>query len=457
MPQQVKEFHDQYGPIIRVAPNELSFTDPAAWKDIHINGFQRPYEWKGKPRGKEAENLISANESDHRRFRKLLAPAFVVKHEQEAIVQAHVDALIDKLKMTIEREGSGDVAIVDMLQWFNYTTFDIIGDLLWGSSFGCLEKARSHPWIEIIAQFKTALIVAATKFYPPLHRFLIMARPKSMENDLIQVWKITEDKIAQRLKAGSKRMDMISYMTSTSAPSSAALKSDCRMSLAETEINSMFIVVAGSESVTTVLTGITNYLLREQAKLEPLVSEVRSTFQWEDDINGASLSGLPYLNAVLHEGLRLCPTIPDGMRRLIPKGGATVAGYFIPQGTVVSIPQWSTYQSSSNFTRPSAFAPERWLDDPNHCLYNKDRREAFQPFSLGPHSCPGKALAYLEMRLILARLIWNFDLDRPLGMQLLSWENQRIYWFWEKQATYARVRKSNWRKHHPQMKARHGC
>ena len=456
MPQQVKSMHDQYGDVVRVAPNELSFTNPAAWKDIYTNGFQRPYEWKGKPQGKEADNLISANETDHRRFRKLLAPAFVVKHEQEAIIQAHVNALIDKLKMTIEREGSGDAATVDVLQWFNYTTFDIIGDLVWGSSFGCLEKVRSHPWIEVIAQFKTALIAAATKFYPPLHRLLIMATPKSIKTGVIQIWQITEDKIAQRLKAGSKRMDMISYMTSTGA-SSPSPKCDYRMSLPEIEINSMFIVVAGSESVTTVLTGITNYLLHEQEKLKVLLLEVRSTFPREDEINGASLSRLPYLNAVLHEGLRLCPTIPDGMRRQIPKGGAMVAGHFIPEGMVVSIPQWSTYQSSSNFAFPSVFAPERWLEDPTYRSYSNDRKEAFQPFSLGSHSCPGKAIAYLEMRLILARLMWNFDLERPSRTDLPRWENQKIYWFWEKQATYASIRESNWREPHPQIKASHCC
>ena len=86
---------------------------------------------------------ISAKKSDHRRFRKLLAPAFVVKHEQEAIIQAHVNALIDKLKMTIEREDSRDVATEDMPKWLKYTTLETIEDLLWGSSFGCLEKVRS--------------------------------------------------------------------------------------------------------------------------------------------------------------------------------------------------------------------------------------------------------------------------------------------------------------------------
>jgi len=439
LPHHVKSLHERYGQVVRVAPNELSFTDPAAWKDIYTQGFLRPYEYKDKPPGKDAENLISADELTHQRFRKVLAPAFTVRPEQEAVVRSYVDLLVQKLISTIEHSGAEQATTVDILKWFNYTTFDIIGDLLWGSSFGCLEGVRYHPWIQVIAQFKIALIVGATKFYPPLDKILMMITPKSAMSDLMQIWKTTEDKIAHRLEAGSKRLDIISYMTNASISASPAPEHTDKMSLPEIEINAMLIVVAGSESVTTVLTGITNYLVRDKTKLEALVHEIRSTFRQEQDISGASLSRLPYLNAVLNEGLRLCPTIPDGMRRQVPKGGASVAGHFIPEDTVVSIPQWSAYQSAESFTSPEAFAPERWLEDSVNRSYSNDRKDAFQPFSLGPHNCPGRYLAFLEMRYILARLVWNFDLGPPPGMNLPQWERQKIYWFWDKQATYLQI------------------
>lgn len=431
--------HDCLGEIVRVAPDELSFTNPAAWKDIYTKGFLRPYEYRDKPPGKDAENLISANEEDHQRFRKVLAPAFVVRSEQEAVVQSYVNLLIRKLASTIESDDAGASAIVDILQWFNYTTFDIIGAVLWGSSFNCLEEVRYHPWIEVIAQFKTALIVGATKFYYPLDKFLMMVTPMSAMADLMQIWKTTEEKISQRLEAGSKQKDMISYMSSADGSSSPPSKPDLQMSISEIEINAMLIVVGGSESVTTALTGIVNYLLRDSTRLEILVREVRSTFEQEEEIDGASLSRLPYLSAVLHEGLRLCPTIPDGMRRQVPKGGAMVAGHFLPEDTVVSIPQWSTYLSEDNFAAPTRFVPERWLENAKNSVFGTDRRDAFQPFSLGPHNCPGRSLAYLEMRLILAKMVWKFDLEQPSGAHQPQWQEQKIYWFWEKKATYAKI------------------
>lgn len=436
LPHNIKSIHERYGPIVRVGPDELSFTDPTAWKDIYTKDFLRPYTHRDKPPGKDAENLISASEADHHRFRKVLAPAFVQTLEQEAVVQSYVNLLISKLRQIAEIDRSQEGAVVDVLKWFNYTTFDIIGDLIWGSSFGCLEAVKYHPWIQVIAQFKTALIVGATKYYTPLDTILMMITPKSAMADLMQIWKTTEEKIAQRLELGPTHQDMISHMLT---PIKSLSPTEFQMSLSEVEINSMLIVVAGSESVTTVLTGITNYLLRDPTQLQALVHEIRTNFQTNEDITGVSLSRLPYLNAVLHEGLRLCPSIPDGMRREVPKGGAIVAGHFLPQGTVVSIPQWASYQATTNFQSPTLFSPERWLEGSGDSKYRKDRKDVFQPFSLGPHNCPGRSLAYLEMRLILAKMIWNFDLAVPKGFALPVWQTQRIYWFWDKQAMHVRL------------------
>lgn len=179
------------------------------------------------------------------------------------------------------------------------------------------------------------------------------------------------------------------------------------MSRSEIEINILSLVFAGSESVTTVLAGLTNHLLRDPEKLDHLVSEIRSAFQDEHEINGNATSHLPYLNTVLQEAMCLCSTVPDGMRQMVSKGGATVAGHFLPENTVVSVPQRATYRSKSNFSSPSSFCPERWLPESSQMSspYISDRRDAFNPFSLGKRNCPGRALAFLEMRLVPAKVL----------------------------------------------------
>ena len=439
LPHKVKSLHEEYGEVVRVAPDELSFTNPAAWRDIYPKNFVRPREYKDKPPGKNAENFISASEPDHARFRKILAPAFSEKstHDQEPVIKKHLDVLIRKLYQAIEDDSSGNSGAVEVVSWFNYAAFDITSDLVWSSPFGCLEEVRYHPWIEVISQFKVALIVGAFKFYSPLDDIINFITPKSALEPVMRMWKTTEEKIEQRLDMDSYCPDMISHVVAANESSSSL-----HMSRDEIDINTMMIVGAGSESVTTILTGVTNYLVREPAKLQTLVHEIRTTFRTEDDMNGTSLSRLPYLNAVLHEGMRLCPTISDGMRRTVPKGGASVAGYFLPEGTVVSIPQWATYQSPENFHLPTAFLPERWLPESSDSSspYCKDRKDAFNPFSLGPHNCPGKNVGYLELRLILARIVWNFDMSIPTEMNLPEWGEQKIYWFWDKKPTWIKLR-----------------
>jgi cytochrome P450 len=87
--------------------------------------------------------------------------------------------------------------------------------------------------------------------------------------------------------------------------------------------------------------------------------------------------------------------------------GDVILGKFVPGNTYVSVAQWACYHSPSNFASPNDFIPERWLDDPR---FAGDDRKAYQPFSVGPRNCIGQNLAWAEMRMILARLIWNFDL-----------------------------------------------
>lgn len=440
LPHQVRSLHEKYGPVVRVGPDELSFTDPAAWKDIYAKGFLRAPQYSNKPPGKDAENLISANEFDHARFRKVLAPAFAEKsiHEHEQIIIDRINLLIHKIQHV---DGNHDSASVDILKWYNFIALDIIGDLIWSTSFGCLDQDRYPSWLQIIDQFKVTMIRVAFRYYPPANFILNLIMSKAAFAPITRVWRDIEERLSQRLASSAHHTDIVSHIDATNKASS-----DTYMSRSEIEINILSLVVAGSESVTTVLAGLTNHLLRDPEKLDHLVSEIRSAFQDEQEINGIATSHLPYLNTVLQEAMRLCPTIPDGMRRVVPKGGATVAGHFLPENTVVSVPQWATYRSKSNFSSPSSFCPERWLPESSQMSspYISDRRDAFNPFSLGNRNCPGRALAFLEMRLILAKVLWNFDIETSSEVDLPVWDEQDIYWFWVKKPTYVNLKKASW-------------
>ena len=91
-------------------------------------------------------------------------------------------------------------------------------------------------------------------------------------------------------------------------------------------------VLAGSETSSTCLATITYHLAKDHSITGKLQEEIRNTFTSYSEINAASTSSLEYLHAVILEGLRIYPPLPFALPRLVPEGGDTVDGHFLPAG-----------------------------------------------------------------------------------------------------------------------------
>lgn len=101
----------------------------------------------------------------------------------------------------------------------------------------------------------------------------------------------------------------------------------------------------------------------------------------------APFDKLPYLDAVVSEGLRCFPAIPMSLPRYVPPGGRTIDGYYLPSGTIVSVQAYSAHRIDETvFPRPDAFEPERWLREEGEL----DRKRLFFAFASGGRGCIGK-------------------------------------------------------------------
>jgi cytochrome P450 len=98
------------------------------------------------------------------------------------------------------------------------------------------------------------------------------------------------------------------------------------------QANSSSILIAGSETTATMLSGVTYLLLSNPDAMKKCVEEVRTSFKSEAEITLMSVNCLTYMLACLNEALRSYPPVPFGMPRQVPSGGAAVAGEFIPEG-----------------------------------------------------------------------------------------------------------------------------
>ena len=207
------------------------------------------------------------------------------------------------------------------------------------------------------------------------------------------------------------------------------------MNIHELRETAAALIVGGSETTATLLSAVTYYLLKNHSVYQKLVSEIREAFQSQDQITFTGVTNLKYLLAVLDEGLRIFPPAPSGQQRFTPRQGHTIAGGFVPGNTLVCVHQWSAYHSPKNFRDPDKFVPERWLGDPR---YEDDRRQVVHPFGMGPRNCIGMNLAYAEMRVILARVLWNFDLE--LCEESRDWaERLIVYQIWVKEPLMVKV------------------
>ncbi|KAL2816694.1 cytochrome P450 [Aspergillus granulosus] len=429
-PQAIKKLHQEHGNVVRIAPNELSFIQGDAWKAIYgtrVGHRQKMKDFRFySPSVGGAPSIIVSNDADHSRFRRLMSHGFSDSslRGQEPIIKSYVDLLMQRLHENIE----GGKKAVDLVKWYNFTTFDIIGDLAFGEPFDCLKNSDYHQWISILlSQVKTATYANVSRRLPGSRYLLQLITPRHIVSQRDTHVALTTEKVKARLGKPNDRPDFFSNILKYN-------NTEKGLSFQELVSNGSILIIAGSETTATLLSGVTYLLLRNPRVLSKLQDEIRSTFMDESEINLESCNKLEYCLAVLTEALRVYPPVGPGLPRIVDAQGDTIAGNWVPGGTVVSISQLAANHSPTNFTDPEQFIPERHLGDPR---FANDSKVAMQPFSFGPRNCIGRNLAYTEMRLILARMVFNFDME--IDQPEHDWLDQDCFVLWEKPALPVRL------------------
>ncbi|KAJ5941998.1 Averantin hydroxylase [Penicillium verrucosum] len=422
-PLTVHELHLKYGTIVRIAPAELSFTDADAWKEIY--GFRSglPENRKDPCENTDADKrhptIINAGRKDHGDLRKLLSNAFSDKvlKGQEPVLLHYIDLLISRLHEVVEKDEP-----VDIVKWFNYVTFDIIGHLAFYEPFDCLKNTEYHPWMSMI--FNAIMYV---HYIRTLQRFIdirpiiLAIMPKRIVER--RKWHIglVEEKVKRRKQQHPDYIDFMSHLLQAEEKG--------KLTTPDLVANANLMVIAGSETTATILSGTVYYLCTHPAVMQKLLDELRTSFATSEEIDIMRISKLKYINAVIDESFRLYPPAAGSHPRITPPEGANILGQWLPGNVSMGMAQYAVFRSPANFKDPELYLPERWLDTDGP--YAGDARQALQPFSFGPRNCIGRNLANIELRLILAKIFWHFDLE--LSPECRNWpKDQYIYTSWEK-------------------------
>lgn len=171
------------------------------------------------------------------------------------------------------------------------------------------------------------------------------------------------------------------------------------------------ITGAGDTTATTVV-AVLYYLMRHPAAL----AKLRHELHHQGHSPGipipkyADVAKLPYLQAVIRESMRLFSTATWPIERLVPQGGATIAGMHFPAGTSVGCLPAAVHLSPGVFGDDvHAFRPERWLTpDPERL---RQMEAAHMGFSRGRRVCLGQHIAVLQMKKVIPALVMKFEVS----------------------------------------------
>lgn len=266
--------------------------------------------------------------------------------------------LLDKNKAWEEKSDAvgRHEAIVDIVRWLNFVTFDMAGNFVYGGDpFGCLRRSEFHPWVGLICSWvKAAAMSFPVQFYTPLDRVLMWLVPPSLRKQTEEFDRLGWKRLQKRMLSihdkaddfrfeneegyrGALPRDLLSRLTSN--------KDEEIMTMAEMEVNLPLLVIGASETIATTLFGTIHYLCQNAAVLKKLTEEVRTAVHHKEDFTLAKLGKVPYLTGVLKEGLRIVSPGPVSLPRIVPAEGISIDGYWVP-GHVSLIHLFTLYISS---------------------------------------------------------------------------------------------------------------
>jgi cytochrome P450 len=456
----MKQVHDKYGDVVRIAPNELSFQSPVAYKDIYARASKEAQFLKSevlystRPSATRPNIVFSRDPQDHRQQRNEISHAFSGKSLSEAqvVIEDYTELFVTQLL----EKGRPKTEGVDVSVVYNWLTFDIIGEmahpiqfdqcrpntyvkqghLTFGESFDCVKQWKGSEWVTLILDFATQLSLGTVLNRLSVPSFaLSVFMPTSFNNSLISHDRMTDKKIDQLVQSSKAQDDKGTQSLQQSYFFTRTIR-EGEFDPVHLREQAKVMMLAGSETTATFLAGVTYLLLQHPKTLMKLQNEIRSAFSSKKYITKESTLKLQYLSGVIEEGLRLFPPAPFGLPRVCPPG-AVIDGCAIPAGTIVSVDSFAMSHDARSFSNPDEFRPERWIG-----AGTGDNLAASRPFSIGRRACLGFNLAYMEARTILAMMVYTYDWE--LVNPELNWFDEvRFHMTWKKPELLVRFHPRN--------------
>ncbi|TEA14072.1 Cytochrome P450 monooxygenase FCK2 [Colletotrichum sidae] len=419
---EVQELHAKYGDIVRIGPTELSINNPRAITPIHSNRSPcTKGPWYGVLHPMYSLQLVR-DKQEHAQRRRAWDRGFASKgRDYEYRVANYTDQLLSQ----IESHKNKPFNIAD---WFNFYSFDVMGDLAFGKTFGMLKQGIKHYFMASLHRDMQAI----GSFSHMLWLFPIFKNTPILNADNKRFWKFVTAQVDERIKNPPDRPDVFSWVLEDYQ----ALENPTWQDTLNLYGDAYLIIVAGSDTTAASLTCLFFELAQKPDVYRRLREEVDGYFAENPGPEHSALSKLPYLQACVDEALRLHPPVPSGVQRMTPAEGIDVDGTFIPGSTIVQVPTYTMFRDERLFPSADEFIPERWTNRPDLAR----EPAAFVPFGTGQYlhpppglkrmssllleteeqrrgkySCVGKQLGLMEVRYCASQIVHRYDVALAPG------------------------------------------
>ncbi|KAL2282986.1 hypothetical protein FJTKL_10317 [Diaporthe vaccinii] len=400
--EDVRALHTKYGDYVRVGPTEISIADPAAFAAIHSATSQCE-------RGPWYEILnptvslqMVRDRKEHARRRKAWDRAFSSKALKD--YEGRVAGYTDELLETLDTKAKGKP--FNASKYFNYYSFDIMGDLAFGRSFNMMRDGIDHYFFTTTHLNMTLIgLFSRVVWLFPIYKAIPI-----LNREYHRFQRFVRSTTKRRIDNEPHVPDVFHWILKD-------YNQTPNPSWQETEDlvgDASLIVVAGSDTTAATLTCLFYNFATHPEVYKTLQKEVDGFFAAEvasSDFDTGSLGKLRYLQACIDESLRLFPPVMSGLQRQTPPQGIHIGERFIPGNTIVQTPTYTMCRDPRAFPRGDDFIPERWTTQPELV-----RDAAVNvPFSVGRFSCVGKQLGLMEVRRVTALIAQKYDVAMAPG------------------------------------------
>lgn len=282
---------------------------------------------------------------------------------------------------------------VEMHEFYARATLDGFGIFGFGYDFGTLRGQN----LEFLKALQTlSLSMPLRMRQPPF----VWKLPLQGNQEVDAAVRLVRDKALEILKATKQDLNQLSKPTNLAE--ALILAADEQHSLSNEELVDQICTFffGAFDTTSNSLSFITHLLANNPAVQQKLAEEVSSVMGSSTVLTSDHLADMPYLDAVIHEANRFFPTaVAIGRTALSP---VEVGGHTIPEGATVLLNHHYTGMHHETWgeteEESSEFRPERWME-------KKPAAFTVMPFGQGPRVCPGKKIAFFEMKVVVAHLV----------------------------------------------------